>query len=256
MDKLSITRLNRLPRIRAQVFEELPSTNSYLKELAKGKEKEGLLIIAKSQTGGRGRRGRGFFSPKGSGIYMSLLLEPREDTSIELLTSAMAVAVARAVKKVLGLELEIKWVNDLFYRGKKVAGILTENLFSSSPWPDYVIVGLGLNLYAPQGGFSGDLDQAGYLVEEKSQGLFNRIIEAITEEFWPFYDNLARRDFLEEYRLRSLVLGKELMVLEKEPWLARALYIDDSCSLVVQDEKGKIHSLNSGEVSVRVSTRD
>ncbi len=254
MDELLVEELNKISRIKAQVHDELASTNTFLKELIPGGVGEGSLILARSQSGGRGRRGRSFFSPKDSGIYMSLLLIPKSSTSIELITSAMAVAAARGIKKTLDLEIDLKWVNDLFYKGKKVGGILTEAVFSTSSRPDYIILGMGINLYSPQGGFSQGLNQAGYLLEEKRAGLRNLLIKNIVEEFWPLYDNLADREFLEEYRKRNFLIGKEVLVLEKEPWKARVLGIDENCNLLVVDEGGKPHSLHSGEVSVVASS--
>ena len=108
-------------------FEELDSTNRYLKELAAKDARPGTVIIANRQSAGRGRLGRKFFSPGEKGIYMSILLRP--DIPLEravLITSMAAVAVARAIERVSGIEAKIKWVNDIFLKGKKVCGILTE----------------------------------------------------------------------------------------------------------------------------------
>lgn len=256
MDQLRIENIKELPRIKPSIYEELPSTNSLLKELAKDGAQEGRLILAQGQSAGRGRKGKSFFSPKNTGLYMSLLLRPKAGVTVELLTAATAVAISRAVKDTLGLELAIKWVNDIYYKGKKVGGILTEGSFSRGPCPDYIIVGLGLNLYRPEEGFPQELNLAGALLEKKQEGLLNLLVKQILEEFWPFYDQLDQRHFLEEYRSRNLVLGKEVTILSKKPWTGRAIEIDDSCHLIVEDSMGQHHKLNSGELSIKVGADD
>ncbi|NLY73204.1 MAG: biotin--[acetyl-CoA-carboxylase] ligase [Tissierellia bacterium] len=253
MDRITIEGLDSIEGIRVKIFEELESTNSYLKARAYTGLREGELIVAKTQSQGRGRRGRSFYSPKDTGIYMSLLLEPTETVMVELVTAALAVAAARAIKKTLELDVKIKWVNDIFYENRKVAGILTEGLYSGGNKPDYLIVGIGINLYRPNDGFLDGLDEAGYLLEEKKEGLLNLLIKDLIQEFWPLYQNLDRREFLKEYKKRSLLLGREILVLGEKPWKGLALDIDEDCNLLVEDQQGKVHSLYSGEVSVRTS---
>lgn len=255
MDQLSVDKLMQLTRVKPQLFEELPSTNSHLKTLAAKGAEEGTLLIARSQSGGRGRRGRSFHSPKDSGLYMSLLLRPQRDVSLQLLTAATAVALARAVRITTDLEPTIKWVNDLFYRERKFAGILTEGSFTQS-LPDYLIVGMGINVYEPQGGFPKELDRAGALLAQKREGLLNLLVEEILNQWWPLYEHLDQKQFLDEYRQRSFLLGKEILVLEEKPWSARAVDIDEACNLVVEDDKGQRHHLYSGEVSVKFTAGD
>ena len=138
------------PQTEIEIFEEVASTNQTAKELAvAGKAGHGSLVLARSQQAGRGRRGRSFFSPKDAGLYLSVIIKP-ESTLTEslLLTCAAAVAVCRAVKQVYGLELSIKWVNDLYYQGKKVCGILTEAVTDfESGSIEFAVIGIGLNLF-------------------------------------------------------------------------------------------------------------
>ena len=129
-------------------FEELDSTNSYLKEMAAKGAQEGTIIIANRQSAGRGRLGRSFFSPEEKGIYMSILLRP--DISLEravLITSMAAVAVAEAIEQVSGIQTKIKWVNDIFLNKKKVCGILTEaGIDAETGTLEYAVLGIGVNV--------------------------------------------------------------------------------------------------------------
>lgn len=113
----------------------------------------GTLVAAGMQTAGRGRRGRSFASPEGAGLYLSVILKtglPMQDAA--LTTFAAAVAVRRAVKAVCGKELAIKWVNDLYWQGKKCCGILTEAVTDvESGGLDHMVVGIGIDLVRPQG---------------------------------------------------------------------------------------------------------
>ena len=106
--------------INITLYETLPSTNTLLKELAAKGEPEGRVIIAKSQTEGRGRMGRSFYSPENTGLYMSILLRPSDFTDISLLTPLAAVATAESIEEISGIETSVKWVNDIYISGKKV----------------------------------------------------------------------------------------------------------------------------------------
>ena len=116
------------PKVKIDIYDELESTNQTAKkEAMMGEAGHGAFVIARSQTAGRGRRGREFYSPADTGLYMSVILKPQGTIHDSLLiTTAAAVAVYRAVAQLCGIQLDIKWVNDLFYKGKKVCGILTE----------------------------------------------------------------------------------------------------------------------------------
>ena len=116
------------PEVKVDIYDELESTNQTAKKEAMiGEAGHGAFVIARSQTAGRGRRGREFYSPADAGLYISVILKPQGTLQDSLLiTTAAAVAVYRAVAQICGIQLDIKWVNDLFYKGKKVCGILTE----------------------------------------------------------------------------------------------------------------------------------
>ena len=135
--------------------ETTNSTNSDLKELAKEGAKEGTIIISEHQTGGKGRLGKSFYSPKGCGLYFSILLRPDFSPDFApLITVACAVSVMRAVKTVYQTETEIKWVNDIYSGGKKFCGILTESSISPKDKKlEFAVLGIGINLEVPKTGY-------------------------------------------------------------------------------------------------------
>jgi BirA family biotin operon repressor/biotin-[acetyl-CoA-carboxylase] ligase len=149
-------------------FDEIPSTQDVLKEYYRDKTAVfGDAVIAESQTQGRGRYGHNFHSPRGRGIYLSILL-PYRDT--ERLTVRAAVAVMQAIEEVTGYVTEVKWVNDLLLHGRKIAGILAEAIVDDAGHPGAVVLGVGINLTEPPGGYPEEIrGRAGALLsaEEK-----------------------------------------------------------------------------------------
>jgi len=240
-----------------EVRKSVTSTNTILQEMAAKGAPEGFVLAAEEQTAGRGRQGRGFHSPASSGVYFSVLLKPcSKACDAALITSAAAVAAAQAIEEITGVSVGIKWVNDLFLRQKKVCGILTEATFGmESGLIENIVLGIGINVTRPEKGFSGTLEDVATVLVEKSDGNENtrcRLIAATLDNLWKYYQNLTRRDFLEEYRKRSIVLGRDIFVLsgdKKTP--AHALAIDDECRLIVRYENGGTDTLNSGEVSIK-----
>lgn len=229
---------------------ETESTNLMAKKMAESGEKEGTVILAERQKNGRGRMGRSFFSPGGSGIYMSVILKP-ENKDLLPVTSFAAVAVARAIKKKCGISVKIKWVNDLFLNGKKVCGILTEGLFIDDKF-EYAILGIGLN--AGKTDFPDELKSSATSLENETgipidrEGLFTQILTELDK----LYANYPSGAFLKESRELSCVIGKDVKVIRgKEEFFARAVGIDDNGGLLVE-YGGKTQALYSGEISIRV----
>ena len=175
-------------RCAIQVQESVTSTNTVLKGLAEQGGAEGMVLLAQEQTQGKGRLGRTFFSPKGTGLYMSVLLRPRFSAEEALsITTAAAVAVAEAVDQVTGQHARIKWVNDVYLRGRKVCGILTEAAVDfESGGLQYAVLGMGINIREPEGGFSPELAQvAGALFPgEVPAGARTRLAAAILNRFF------------------------------------------------------------------------
>lgn len=241
------------------LYDTLESSNRTAKTLALEGAPHGTMVLAGQQTAGRGRLGRRFESPAGKGIYLSLVLRPSLPmTEAQAVTVSAAVAVCRAVKKLCGLELGIKWVNDLYHNGKKVCGILTEAALDlESGMLDYAVLGLGFNVAAPADGWPEDLrDVAGALYDgSPAPGARAALAAAFLNAFWPLYRAGPRSGYLDEYRRRQALTGQRVLVTPRRgtPRAAQVQGIDDECKLVVRfDGESRPAALNSGEVSVRL----
>lgn len=245
---LTTVRLGREIRIE----ETLDSTNDHAKRLAARGAPDGTVVIARQQTGGKGRRGRNFFSPPDSGLYMTLLLRPDFPAAdAAMLTSLTAVAVAEAIETLSPVSVGIKWVNDLFAGGKKLCGILTEaSMDMESGMLEYMVVGIGVNVGKIN--FPPELcDIATSIENETSQPVRRSALAAAILN--RMETRLADRSdsFLEESRRRSIVLGKTVTVTQGNlSYPAQAVGIDDQGRLVVQTAGG-IRHLGSGEISVK-----
>lgn len=243
-------------KISVEVMPSCTSTNSVLKEKASVLN-EWHTVIAGRQTAGRGRLGRSFFSPDGTGLYMSILLRPRLTAEEAVyITTAAAVAVCRAIDEVAGIRAEIKWVNDIFVNGKKVCGILTEaSVDMESGAIEYTILGVGINVTAPDGGFPGDLsDIAGAVFEGRRNNTRNRLAAAFLKHLFLICEELPHSGFVKEYQDRCFLVGREVSVVRcgrSAP--ALVLGVDDKCRLIVRYADGREEALSSGEVSVRTA---
>ena len=239
------------------VFDTVDSSNTVLKEKANNNAKEGCMVIANEQTSGRGRIGRFFFSPKDTGIYMSLLIRPENfyaDQAVSITTIA-AVAVCEAIEAVSGEKAEIKWVNDIFVRNKKVCGILTEGSFDmESGLMNYAVLGIGMNVYAPEGGFPEELNSvAGEILKERISDAKNRLISQFLNSFYKYYHSEDREKYVEEYRKRSFIIGKEINIIAgNKSKRAVVLGIDDKCRLLIRYPDGKEACCSSGEISIKL----
>ena len=216
-----------------QVYDTLESSNRTAKLLALDGAPHGTLVLTAHQSAGRGRLGRVFESPSGKGVYLSVLLRP-------------------AVQELCGLELGIKWVNDLYYQGKKVCGILTEaGTDLESGRLEWLVVGIGLNLTATAADWPPELaEKAGSLYpggpapvsRAALAGAIARHLLALCPAF----------DCLDEYRARCFVPGHWVTVCTgTETYAAKALAIDEEGRLVVQRENGRPQALRCGEVTTR-----
>lgn len=236
------------------IKDEVTSTNDELDLLAKNGADEIAVMLSESQTLGKGRMGRSFHSPKGSGIYMSILLRPSflpEDCN--LLTPMTAVAAVKAIEEVLSVKADIKWVNDIYINGKKVAGILTRASFSSASKTDYVIVGIGINLTVPKGGFHEEIKNiAGALKDEVSHPERDRLVGVFLRKFLSYYKSMPEVAFYEEYRKRLLYVGEKITVREKESfYTATVLGVNESLQLEVLTLDGKKKTLYTEEITIR-----
>lgn len=233
------------------IYEETESTNILAKELFKD---DGAIVLADIQSAGRGRMGRSFFSPQGSGLYMSVSLKSDIPTEKAVfITVAAAVAVSRAIDGLYGINTQIKWVNDIYYKGKKVCGILTEAMFEKNGGNmPHIVVGIGVNVNAPMGGFPEDIKDKAAALPDKANVTRNMLAAEIVNELDEILVGLKEKTFLKEYREKSCLIGKKVTVIPvcREEFDASVLEINDDAHLVVVKEDGEKVTLSSGEVSI------
>ena len=242
-------------KLNIEIFDELDSTNNYLKKLGSQGEKETQLVIAESQTGGRGRMGRSFYSPNGTGLYFSLLLHPEFSAEKSLFLTVMAaVSVAEAVMKYNKNDVKIKWVNDIYIDGKKVCGILTEGAINSRKMLDYTVVGIGINVIAPENGFPEDIKNIATAIFPGNQEEYieEKIVADVVNRFFDMY-NGNDTDFVKRYKEYSYLTGKEINIISGDTVRpATVMDITDDCHLLVKNKYGETEELSSGDVSVRL----
>ena len=241
-----------------KILSETDSTNKQLKLLAEQGAPEWSVLLAEHQTAGKGRLDRSFLSPPGSGIYMSFLLRPAKSapslpvTESVLLTVCAASAVYEAVKSVTGKETAIKWVNDLYYKNKKVCGILAEAVAREAG--NCAVLGLGVNLTNKLPDELSDIaaslfDTCG--VEVSPDRLLGEILDELSD-----FESADYRKSLDEYRHRCIILGKNIDVIPHsgEKYAAKAIDIlPDGALLVKRATDGEMIRVFSGEVSTRLS---
>lgn len=233
-----------------RLFNELDSTNNEAKRAVKCGYSGAALIVADSQSAGRGRMGRSFYSPKGTGIYLSYIYKPANGAFENIaITSAAAVAVCRAIKEVTGQECSIKWVNDIYLNGRKVCGILTEAVTEQPGGTgQYIIVGVGINVSTEV--YPEDIvSKAGAIgVRDVDR---NRLAAAVINNLESLIEGLAQHTFIGEYRRLSMVLGKSVTFVKngvKTEAVARA--VNNDGGLVVVLKNGSETVLNTGEISL------
>lgn len=237
-------------------LEETNSTNTQAKILAAEEAANGLLVVAEQQSMGKGRRGRSWSSPRGNGIWMSLLLKPAiKPSSASMITLVAALATAKAVKEQTGLEAKIKWPNDIVVNGKKICGILTE-MSSELDYIHYIIIGIGLNANTKE--FPKELQEVAtslYLEAKREVGR-SQLIACIMEFFEAYFMQFEKEEtlsgFLKEYN--SLLVNQEQEVRVMEPqreYHGVALGIDQEGALLVRLSDNTVKRVVSGEVSVR-----
>lgn len=241
------------------VYDTVDSTNIKAKHIALQGFHHGDVVIAMQQTGGRGRLGRSFFSPR-TGIYLSIIIKPSFDLSKSVLvTSAAAVSVAEAIENVCGQNAMIKWVNDVYIGKKKICGILTEAVTDFETGQiETLIIGIGVNTTVE--GFPEELlDIVGAVEGTYSK---SQLAAEIISRTLDYTDNLESRAFIGPYRDKSNVIGKTVKVYkgrynispeDEIPGIpAKVLDIDDNGCLVVMYTDGTREALSTGEISIRL----
>lgn len=237
-------------------FNETDSTNIRARKLAEEGAPHGTLVVADSQTAGKGRRGRSWVSPKGTGVWMSMVLRPvMPPMSAAMLTLVSALAVVRGVREVSGLEVFIKWPNDAVINGRKICGILTE-MSTEEETIRYVVPGIGINVNTMD--FPREMVSAATSLKQELGHEVRRspVIAAVAEAFEIYYDIFLKTcdmsGLKEVYNERLANAGREVVVLDpRGEYEGTALGIDNEGSLLVQKKDKSVTAVISGEVSVR-----
>lgn len=237
-------------------FDTIDSTNTKAQELAEKGYQSGTLVVADKQESGKGRRGRSWVSPSGTGIFMTLMIKPDiNPNNASMLTLVAALAVAKAITSVTGEEAMIKWPNDIVVNGKKVCGILTE-MNAQFDYINHIVVGIGINVHNER--FPKEISQmASSLMIEAGGKRFHRaqIIAETMAYFEQYYDTFLKTQDLSalvrEYDKLLVNRNKSVRVLDpKEPFDGKAMGITPKGELIVDTwESRKL--VSSGEVSVR-----
>ncbi|MBR6101960.1 MAG: biotin--[Ruminococcus sp.] len=241
--------------IRLSVHKTVSSTNTVLREMAEKGAPEGTVVISGTQTGGKGRLGRSFYSPADTGLYLSILLRPRMPAHDSVrITAAAAVAVAETVEQLSGRKAGIKWVNDVMVEGLKVCGILTEATLSlENGGLDYAVVGIGINAYEPAGGFPEEIRSiAGAVFATPLDDTRNRLAAGVITRFFRCCEDLASKEMLASYRSRLMWKNERISVTGGTGSLCcRLIDVENDYALIVREDDGTERRIISGEISIR-----
>jgi BirA family transcriptional regulator, biotin operon repressor / biotin---[acetyl-CoA-carboxylase] ligase len=237
------------------LYETVGSTNTVAAELFE-KTSEGAVVLAEGQKMGRGRFGRTWISPAGVNIHMSVILRPKmEIRDATLITIMAAVACATALRKATGLDVSIKWPNDLIVSGKKLGGILTD-LKTERGTIVAAIVGIGINVNSDTDAFPGEVQKIATSVKKETENLYAReaIVAAILDELDRWYrilQGMNRHSLLSEWKRLTSTLGKKVAVtLGEETLSGLAEAIDDEGRLLLRLPSGEIKRISSGDLTV------
>ena len=239
------------------VLKSVGSTNTYAKAMAARRASHGTVIIADHQTAGRGRMGRSFSSPKGMGLYCSVILRlsvsPDKSLSLTLLA---AEAARRAVLEATGVSADIKWINDLLFEGKKLCGILTETAVSSPEKLDYAVIGIGINCNQQEEDFPSEIAKNSISLQQITgqptdrAALAAALLRHMEQAFVALMNDCT--PWLDTYQQHCVTLGQDVRLIQNEQ--VRPAHVDgmdDLGALLVTLEDGTRERIFSGEVSVR-----
>lgn len=237
-------------------FDQIDSTNIRAKQLGEEGAPHGTLIVAGQQNAGRGRRGRTWESPPGVSIYMSIVLRPEmAPVKAPMLTLVMALSAADSLKECAGLDIQIKWPNDIVLNGKKLAGILTE-MSTEMDYINHVVIGMGINVnteWLPE-----ELEEKATSLRLETGRIIRRsqiiasIMKAFEKNYQLFMETQGLRQMQEKYNSLLINREKEVRILGvKEEYAAYALGINEKGELLVRRDNGEVEAILAGEVSVR-----
>ena len=243
-------------------YHETDSTNTRAKQAAEDGEKSGTLFITECQTGGRGRRGRTWESPAGSGIWMSLLLRPGiKPFDASMLTIVAAMGMKDAIEEIIGvgtgqggIHCKIKWPNDIVLGDRKICGMLTE-MSAETDWINYVVIGIGVNVNTTE--FDDSIkDMASSILLQTGRSVKRSdIVVAFARHFSKYYDEFLKKCNLsglaDDYNKALINVGRDVKIVERDgSFVAKAVGIDETGSLIVEKDGDTIRIV-AGEVSVR-----
>lgn len=237
-------------------FETIDSTNTYAKQLAQQGAENATFVVARHQTGGRGRMGRTFHSPAGQGLYLSMILRPGcSADQLMHLTCAAGVAACDAIEKTTAFRPSIKWTNDIVCGKRKLGGILTELGFNGSDL-EYAIIGIGINCFQSAEDFPEELQQIAaslsMICKERPNidALEANLIHALTEISERLLSEKA--SIMNRYRIDCITPGNDISILQNDTVThGKALDIDDDGGLIVSLADGTVKTVGFGEVSIR-----
>ena len=234
------------------------STNRVAKALAYHEAAEGTIVVAEEQTGGKGRLERNFYSPRGKGIWFSVILRPnflpRDAPKCTLMA---AVAVAEAMNR-FNLKAEIKWPNDILFDNRKLVGILTE-ITGEFARINYLVIGIGINVNISRDEFPEELRPIAASLSEMNGGEISRVkfFRAVLEEFDKLYRQVKTSGFgktLELWKKYNVTLGKNIRVIsamnDGETFTGKAVDLNADGALVVETSQG-LKTVYAGDVSIR-----
>ena len=243
-------------------YHETDSTNTRAKQAAEEGEKSGTLFITECQTGGRGRRGRSWESPAGSGIWMSLLLRPEiKPFDASMLTIVAAMGMKDAIEEIIGagagqggIHCKIKWPNDIVLGDRKICGMLTE-MSAETDWINYVVIGIGVNVNTTEFDDSIKDMASSILLQTGSSVKRSDVVVAFARHFSRYYDEFLKECNLsglaDDYNKALINVGRDVKIVERDgSFVAKAVGIDETGSLIVEKDGDTIRIV-AGEVSVR-----
>lgn len=236
-------------------FEEVTSTNEVAKEMARRGAEEGVVVIAEAQSRGRGRLGRRWISPRG-GVWLTVILRPTISPEAALrMQFITAVSVARAIEETLGLEVEVKWPNDILIHGRKVCGILTESGLRGGEL-EFVALGVGINANIDINAFPEDLRESVTSLREEAKHEVSRrfLLKSLLANLERYYVKFLRGEFdqiLDEWRSLTSMLGKRVVVTNlHEKIEGEAVDVDQDGALVIRLDGGPLRRVLSGDATV------
>lgn len=237
---------------RVHSVESVKSTNTTVKSLAKEGAPEGYVLVASAQTNGRGRLNRVFFSPKKTGLYLSILLRPQSPLPPYALTCMSAVALAETIES-FHIPCGIKWVNDVYVRDKKAAGILVESALDPNGGFVYAVVGIGVNLFMPEEGFPASIADKATAVfsDAPDDALQKQFLKRLLLRFKRYYEQLPEITFFDSYRDRLIGIGNRVLVSQPDGMrYGTSTGVDDQFRLLVLFDDGSGSALDRGDVTL------